>query len=243
MKKVIIVDDEKPARSLIKEFLESHKDLVIIEECNNGVDAVKAINTFKPDLVFLDIQMPGFTGFEVLQRLEKMPQIIFSTAYDQYAFKAFEVHAVDYLLKPFKQERFDEAIQKIMNNDKSYLLQIQTLVNGLKEQETNLTNILVSVRNKLVNIPVNTITYIKADGNYAKLILEKDAHLTSYGLSKLEQKLNPQQFIRVHRSTVININAVKEAYNYPSSYELIMTNGDMVKVSRSYLENIRKLIV
>lgn len=243
MKKVIIVDDEEPARKLIKEFLEPHKDLVIIEECNNGVDAVKAINTFKPDLVFLDIQMPGFTGFEVLQRLEEMPQIIFSTAYDQYAFKAFEVHAVDYLLKPFKQERFDEAIQKIIDNDMGYLSQLQNLVSGLNEQETHLTNILVSVRNKLINIPVDTIIYIKADGNYAKLILEKDSHLTSYGLSKLEEKLNTKQFIRVHRSTVININAVKEAYSYPSSYELIMNNGDMVKVSRSYLDNIRKLIV
>lgn len=243
MKKVILVDDEAPARKLIKEFLEPHKDLVIIEECNNGVDAVKAINTFKPDLVFLDIQMPGFTGFEVLQRLDEMPQIIFSTAYDQYAFKAFEVHAVDYLLKPFKQERFDEAIQKIMDNDKGYLSQLQNLVSGLNEQETHLTNILVSVRNKLINIPVDTIIYIKADGNYAKLILEKDSYLTSYGLSKLEEKLNPQQFIRVHRSTVININHVKEAYSYPSSYELVMTNGDMVKVSRSYLNIIRKLIV
>ena len=243
MKKVIIVDDEAPARKLIKEFLQAHKDLIIIEECNNGVDAVKAINSFKPDLVFLDIQMPGLTGFEVLQRLDEMPQVIFSTAYDQYAFKAFEVHAVDYLLKPFKQERFDEAIEKIMTNNKSYLSQIQTLVNGLNEQETYLTNILVSIRKKLINIPVNNIIYIQADGNYAKLILEKGSHLTSYGLSKLEQKLNPQQFIRVHRSTVININTVKEAYSYPSSYELIMTNGDMVKVSRSYLDNIRKLIV
>lgn len=243
MKKVIIVDDEAPARKLIKEFLQAHKDLVIIDECNNGVDAVKAINTFKPDLVFLDIQMPGLTGFEVLQKVDEMPQIIFSTAYDQYAFKAFEVNAVDYLLKPFKQERFDEAIEKIMTNDKSYFSQIQTLVNGLNEQETHLTNILVSVRNKLINIPVNNIIYIQADGNYAKLILEKGSHLTSYCLSKLEQKLNPQQFIRVHRSAVININAVKEAYSYPSNYELIMTNGDMVKVSRSYLDNIRKLIV
>ncbi|WP_394746912.1 LytR/AlgR family response regulator transcription factor [Spongiimicrobium salis] len=243
MKKVIIVDDEAPARKLIKEFLQGHKDLVIIEECNNGVDAVRAINTFKPDLVFLDIQMPGLTGFEVLQRLEEMPQIIFSTAYDQYAFKAFEVHAVDYLLKPFKQERFDEAIEKIMTSNTQYLDQIQTLVNGLQEQETYLTNILVSVRNKLINIPVKDILYIQADGNYAKLILEKGSHLTSYGLTKLEEKLNPQQFIRVHRSTVIHIDHVKEAYSYPSSYELIMTNGDMVRVSRSYLGNIRKLIV
>ena len=243
MKKVIIVDDEAPARSLIKEFLQGYDDLIVIEECNNGVDAVKAINTFKPDLVFLDIQMPGLTGFEVIQRLDEMPQIIFSTAYDQYAFKAFEVHALDYLLKPFKQERFDEAIQKLMTHDKNYLGQIETLVNSLNEQETYLTNILVSVRNKLINIPVDNIIHIKAEGNYARLVLKAGNHLTSYGLSKLEQKLNPQQFIRVHRSTLINISAVKEAYSYPSSYELIMTNGDVVKVSRSYLGNIRKLIV
>ena len=131
MKKVVIVDDEAPARSLIKEFLQDHKDLVLLAECNNGVNAVKTINTFKPDLVFLDIQMPGLTGFEVVKRLEEMPQIIFSTAYDQYALEAFEVHAVDYLLKPFKQERFDEAIKKVMKDSTDYLSQLHTLVNSL----------------------------------------------------------------------------------------------------------------
>ena len=216
MKKVIIVDDEAPARALIKEFLQNHEDLVLLEECNNGVDAVKAINTFKPDLVFLDIQMPGLTGFEVLKRLEEMPKIIFSTAYDQYAFEAFEVHAVDYLLKPFKQERFDEAIQKLMQTSSNYLSQIQTLVHSLHEQEAYLINILVSVRNKLINIPTDQIVQIKAEGNYARLTTLDGAYLSSYGITKLEQKLNPQQFIRVHRSTIINITCVKEVYTYPS---------------------------
>ena len=170
MKKVIIVDDEAPARSLIKEFLEDYDDLVLLEECNNGVDAVKMINAFKPDLVFLDIQMPGFTGFEVLKRLNEMPQVIFSTAYDQYAFDAFEVHAVDYLLKPFKRERFDEAIQQLRNNSVDYLSQVKTLVHSLNEQEAYLTNILVSFKNKLINIPVDQITLINAAGNYAKLL-------------------------------------------------------------------------
>ncbi|GAB5551127.1 MAG: LytTR family DNA-binding domain-containing protein [Saprospiraceae bacterium] len=243
MKKVIIVDDEAPARSLIKEFLEDYDDLILLEECNNGVDAVKAINQFKPDLVFLDIQMPGLTGFEVLKHLEEMPQIIFSTAYDQYAFKAFEVHAVDYLLKPFKQERFDEAIRKVINNSSNYLAQIETLVSSLNEQDTYLTNVLVSSKNKLMNIPTTNIIWIKAEGNYAKLITKKGDFLSSYGISKLEQKLNPQKFIRVHRSTLININAIKEAYSYPSSYELILENGEVVKVGRTYLESIRKLII
>jgi len=243
MKKVIIVDDEAPARSLIKEFLEDYDDLVLLEECNNGVDAVKAINAFKPDLIFLDIQMPGFSGFEVLKRLDEMPQVIFSTAYDQYAFNAFEVHAVDYLLKPFKRERFDEAIQQVRNNSTDYLSQIKTLVNTLNEQEPYLTNILVSFKNKLINIPVDQIILIKAEGNYAKLITRDSSYLSSYGISKLEQKMNPQQFIRVHRSTLININCVKEVYSYPSNFEVIMNNQDMVRVSRTYLDKIRKLIV
>jgi len=244
MKKVIIIDDEAPARALIREFLEGYPELVLLTECNNGVDAIKAINSFKPDLIFLDIQMPGFTGFEVLQRLEEMPLVIFSTAYDQYAFKAFEVHALDYLLKPIKQERFDETMQKLLKSESDRdLSQIQTLVNTLHEQDSYLTNILVSVRNKLINIPTNQIIQIKADGNYARVITTNGSYLTSYGISKLETKLNPGQFIRVHRSAMININFVKEAYTYPSSYEVVLQNGDIVKVSRSYLANIRKLIV
>lgn len=243
MKKVIIVDDEAPARTLIKEFLQDYQELILLEECNNGVDAVKAINAFKPDLVFLDIQMPGLTGFEVLQRLEEMPQIIFSTAYDQYALEAFDVHAVDYLLKPFKQQRFDEAIRKVMKDSTNYLSQIHTLVNSLSEQEAYLINILVSVRNKLINIPTNQIIQIKAEGNYARLTTNDGSYLSSYGISKLEQRLNPQQFVRVHRSNIINITCVKEVFSYPSSYEVVMINGDVVKVSRNYLESIRKLIV
>ena len=243
MKKVIIVDDETPARSLIKEFLEDYEDLILLEECNNGVDAVKMINTFKPDLIFLDIQMPGLTGFEVLKRLDEMPQVIFSTAYDQYALNAFEVHAVDYLLKPFKRERFDEAIQQLRNQSTDYLSQIQSLVSTLYSQDSYLTNILVSFKNKLINIPVDQIILIKAEGNYAKLLTQEAAYLSSYGISKLEQKLNPQQFIRVHRSTLININCVKEVYSYPANFEVVMNNGDMVRVSRSYLDKIRKLIV
>ena len=243
MKKVIIVDDEAPARMLIKEFLQDYEELVLLDECNNGVDAVKSINSFKPDLIFLDIQMPGLSGFEVLQHLEEMPQVIFSTAYDQYAFKAFEVHAVDYLLKPFKRERFDEAIRQVMNKSVGYFSQIQALVDSLREQETYLSNILVSVRNKLINIPIDQIIWIQAEGNYAKLITVDGSHLSSYGITKLAQKMNPQQFIRVHRSAMINIQCVKEVYTYPSSYEVVMSNGEVVKVSRSYLDNIRKLIV
>lgn len=241
MQKIIIVDDEAPARSLIKEYLQDYPNLVVLEECNNGVDAVKAINTFKPDIVFLDIQMPGLTGFEVLNYLDKMPQIIFSTAYDQYALKAFEVHALDYLLKPYTKERFAEAVKRTLSARKDYLPQIQALADSLSNQNTYPENILVSSHNKLVAVQVSNIIRVEAEGDYSKLITQNGSFLSNYGISQMEQKLNPQFFIRVHRSSIININCVKEVFKHPSSYDIVMINKDVVRVSRSYLDNIKKL--
>ena len=243
MKKVIIVDDEDPARALVKEYLADYEDLILLDECNNGVDAVKSINSFKPDLVFLDIQMPGLTGFEVLKKLDHMPQIIFATAYDEYAFQAFEVHALDYLLKPYTRERFAEAIKLVGQRSEGYLDQLQNLVNSLNSQEAHLDNLLVSVRQKLINIPAKEIIRIEASGDYASLVTSEKSYLSNYGISALEKKLDPRHFTRVHRSAIINVNYIKEVYKYPSVYEVVMTNGEVVKVSRSYLENIRKFIV
>lgn len=243
MKKVIIVDDEASARSLVKEYLQEYEDFVLIEECNNGVDAVKAINTFKPDLVFMDIQMPGLTGFEVLQYLEQMPMVIFSTAYDKYALKAFEVHALDYLLKPYTHERFAHAIKKASHSSSDYISQITELVESLNKKETYLENVLVSTNKKLISIQVTDIIWIEASGDYGRVVVKDKHYLSNYGITQLEQKMNPQLFTRVHRSAMININKVKEVYKYPSGYEVIMINGDRVKVSRSYLDKIRQLIL
>ena len=243
MKKVIIVDDEDPARALVKEYLGDYENLILLDECNNGVDAVKSINSFQPDLVFLDIQMPGLTGFEVLKKLDHMPQIIFATAYDEYAFQAFQVHALDYLLKPYTRERFAEAIKLVEQRSDGYLEQIHNLVNSLNEQETYLDNLLVSVRQKLINIPAKDIIRIEASGDYASLVTAEKNYLSNYGISALEKKLDPKHFTRVHRSAIINVNYIKEVYKYPSVYEVVMTNDEVVKVSRSYLENIRKFIV
>ena len=243
MKKVIIIDDEDPARALVKEYLADYENLILLDECNNGVDAVKSINSFKPDLVFLDIQMPGLTGFEVLKKLDQMPQIIFATAYDEYAFQAFQVHALDYLLKPYTRERFAEAIKLVEQRSEGYLEQIHNLVNSLNEQETYLDNLLVSIRQKLINIPAKDIIRIEASGDYASLVTSEKSFLSNYGISALEKKLDPKHFTRVHRSAIINVNYIKEVYKYPSVYEVVMTNDEVVKVSRSYLENIRKFIV
>jgi len=241
MKKVVLVDDESAGRKLINEYLKDYPELIVLGEANNGVDAVKMINEFKPDLVFLDIQMPGMTGFDVLTHLEELPQIIFSTAYDQYALKAFEVHAVDYLLKPYTKERFKVAVERLRANaaeNKARPLAESLLMDIPKSPE----RILVQWQNKLVTISLDNVIRIEAFGDYSKLVTKDNTYVSNYGISTLEEKLNSSVFIRVHRSSIINLNAVKELHKYSKSYDVTMKNGDVVRVSRGYMENIKKLM-
>jgi len=241
MRKVIIVDDEAAGRQLIKEYLEDFPDLILLGEANNGVDAVKIINEFKPDLIFLDIQMPGITGFDVLTHLEELPQIIFSTAYDQYALKAFEVHAIDYLLKPYTKDRFAIAIEKSnksIDNNKARPLAESLLLETAKSPE----RILVQSQNKLVTIALKDVVRVEAYGDYSKIVVDDKTYLSNYGISTLEEKLNSTIFIRVHRSSIINLNKVKELNKYTKSYDVTMLNGDVVRVSRGYMDNIKKLM-
>lgn len=241
MKKVIIVDDEKAGRKLIKEYLSNFPALILLGEANNGVDAVKMINEFKPDLVFLDIQMPGLTGFDVLKHLEELPQIIFSTAYDQYALKAFEVHAVDYLLKPYTQERFKIAVEKVASNISEN--KAKGLTNSLlMDTEKYPQKILVQAKNKLVTISVKDIIRIEAYGDYSKIVTEEKTFISNYGISQLEQKLDEAMFLRVHRSSIINIDKIQELNKYGKSYDVTMQNKDIVRVSRGYMETIKKLM-
>lgn len=241
MRKVIIVDDEQAGRQLIKEYLKDYPDLIILGEANNGVDAVKMINEFTPDLVFLDIQMPGLTGFDVLKHLKELPQIIFSTAYDQYALKAFEVHAVDYLLKPYTKDRFKIAVERLFQNSSEN--KAEGLTSSLLMESANYpSKILVQSQNKLVTISLEDVIRIEAFGDYSKLITEDKTYLSNYGISTLEEKLVPAIFIRVHRSSIINLNKVKELNKYTKSYDVTMQNGDVVRVSRGYMDNIKKLM-
>ena len=241
MRKVIIVDDEAAGRQLIKEYLKDYPDLILLGEANNGVDAVKMINEFKPDLVFLDIQMPGMTGFDVLTHLEALPQIIFSTAYDQYALKAFEVHAVDYLLKPYTKARFKVAVERLNQNNQEN--KVRPLAESLlMDQPKSPERILVQSQNKLVTIALENVLRIEAYGDYSKLVTEEKVYVSNYGISTLEEKLNASVFIRVHRSSIINLNAVKELHKYSKSYDITMKNGDVVRVSRGYMDNIKKLM-
>ncbi len=241
MKKVILIDDESAGRKLIKEYLAAYPEFIVLAEANNGVDAVKLINEFKPDLIFLDIQMPGLTGFEVLTHLEEIPQVIFSTAYDQYALQAFEVHAVDYLLKPYTQERFKIALERIASRNSLDALRpfAESL---LMEKQDYPERILVQSSKKLISIAVSEIVRIEAYGDYSKLITSKETYLSNFGISILEAKLNPTTFVRVHRSAIINIHCIKEIEKYPNSYEVVMQNGDQVRVSRGYMDKLKKLM-
>lgn len=247
MQKVIIIDDEAAGRLLIRQYLEAYPALIVVGEANNGVDAVRLINEFRPDLIFLDVQMPGLTGFDVLKHLDEIPQIIFSTAYDQYALQAFEVHAVDYLLKPYTRDRFAQAVARVTDPRTTNLQKIQPLAESLLANTTTGTQdrypekILVQTGNRLVTVTVSDILRIEAEGDYATLVTAKGHHLSNYGISALESRLDPRQFIRVHRSDIVNLNYIREIQKYPSSYDVILQNGDVVRVSRSYMEKIREL--
>ncbi|MEO0788698.1 MAG: response regulator [Bacteroidota bacterium] len=233
------MDDEAAGRSLIKEYLGYHEDLVIVLEANNGVDAVTGINRFKPDLIFLDVQMPGLTGFEVLTKLEEIPQVIFSTAYDQYALKAFEVHAIDYLLKPYTKARFDQAISRISSSDRPN--PVAPLADSLLMQPNYPERVLVEYDKKLITVTVSEIIHVEAYGDYSKLVTSDKTLVSNHGIGALEERLDPSLFIRVHRSHIINLSQVASMTRYPKSYDVKMINGDVVRVSRGYLDKVKDL--
>lgn len=245
MQKVIIIDDEAAGRTLIRQYLTDYPALVVVGEANNGVDAVRLIREFRPDLIFLDVQMPGLSGFEVLGHLDEIPQVIFSTAYDQYALQAFEVHAVDYLLKPYTRERFAQAVQRVTRPDSINIQRLQPLAESLLAPavaaERYPDKVLVQTGNRLVTVAVADVIRIEAEGDYATLVTAQNRHLSNYGIGALEARLDPRQFIRVHRSDIVNLHYVREIQKYPSSYDVILQNGDVVRVSRSYMDKIREL--
>ncbi|AXT19092.1 response regulator [Flavobacteriaceae bacterium AU392] len=241
MKKVVIVDDEKSGRALIKEYLENHKELILVGEANNGVDAIKIINEFKPDLVFMDIQMPGLTGFDVLEHLKELPTIIFSTAYDKYALQAFEVHAVDYLLKPYTRERFDKAISKLKENSPQHIVPLADQHIMSKTEYPD--RMIVEKGAKYVTLATEEIYHIEAYGDYSKIYDQKETYISNRGISQLEKKLNPKQFLRIHRSSIVSLPAVREVSKYGKSYLLVLKNDAKVKVSRGYANKIKELIL
>lgn len=206
MIKVILIDDEPLARSITREYLQPHTDFEIAQECNDGFEGVKAITLHKPDLIFLDIQMPKINGFEMLELLEQPPAVIFTTAFDEYAMKAFEAHAIDYLLKPFSKDRFDKAIHKWSQQRNASDKVTQVLLQEEIRQPEERNRIVVKEGGNIRIIPVHEIQYIEAYDDYVKIYTQKEMFLKKKTMSFYEQSLDTNQFVRVHRSYIIQLN-------------------------------------
>ncbi len=235
--KVLIIDDEPPARQIIRDYLKAYSNLEITGEFADGFSGLKAIQELKPDLVFLDIQMPKLTGFELLDLVDNPPLIIFSTAYDQFAIKAFEKNAIDYLLKPYSRERFEQAVDKALlglgsGNQESN--SIKNMIDAVDEQPDLLARIAVKIRHKVHVIPVQDIRYLEADGDYVTIHTEKDKFLKEKTMKYFETHLDPARFIRIHRSTIINVDFMdKLEYYDKESYAVLMKDGASLKASTS----------
>lgn len=244
--KCVIVDDEELARQLLAEYLADYENIEVVAECSSGRDAIHKIDELEADLVFLDVQMPGMDGFDVLENIKSNPFVIFCTAYDQYAIKAFEKNTIDYLLKPLDKDRFDKAIQRATQRlalDESNFMHILEDITG-KESPGYSNNLFVQKSEKLVNLPVQNIVHLEAAKDYTIISTKTEQFVSSNGISKLEEKLDPQIFIRIHRSTIINLQKLIEIEKYGSgSLAAKMENGKTFPISRSYAKAIRDKIV
>lgn len=251
--KVIIIDDEPLARSVVKEHLQKHPQLELVEECNNGLEGLKAIQEHNPDLIFLDIQMPKINGFEMLELIDQPPAVIFTTAFDEYAIKAFETHAIDYLLKPFTQERFDKAVQKFLPGlvtrpgaDQQTLANekaTQDLLETASLSPAQSQRIVVKNGSKIKIIPAQDIFYLEAADDYVKIHTKEGYFLKNKTMSHFEQVLDTQHFVRSHRSYIINIQQITRIDPYEKdSHIAILRSGVKVPVSRNGYGKLRQVL-
>jgi two-component system LytT family response regulator len=243
--KVVIIDDEPLARNVVKEYLKNYSEIITVAECSDGFEGVKAIQQFHPDLIFLDIQMPKINGFEMLELLDEMPAVIFTTAYDEYALKAFEAHAADYLLKPFSKERFGKAIQKFFQINKNKSAQTQAVIDTASELLIGQQHhrIVLKDGNKIRIIPVSQIQYLEAADDYVKIFTAEGSFLKKKTMQYFEQTLDPTQFIRIHRSYIVNVQMITRIDIYEKdSHLLMLTTGAKLPVSKTgYLSLKQKL--
>ncbi|MBI1221854.1 MAG: response regulator [Bacteroidetes bacterium] len=242
MIKCIIIDDEPLACAMVQEYLKQHDDIEVITQCHNGFDGVKAIQEHEPDLVFLDIQMPKLNGFEMLELLDEVPSVIFTTAFDEYAMKAFDQNAADYLLKPFSQDRFDHAIVKYKNRvpqkgpDQNAIEQMST-------QYPLAERVAIKNGNKIHVLPYEDIIVIEADDDYVVVRTKQGAFAKKRTLSYFESSLPSDRFVRVHRGYLINLNHIDRIEQRESqAYTAILSSGQQVPVSRTGMQILRPLL-
>lgn len=240
MMKVLIIDDEPLARAVIREYLQTYKDVELLSECNDGFEGIKAIQELHPDLIFLDIQMPRINGFEMLEIIENPQKVIFTTAYEEYALKAFETYAIDYLLKPFNKERFDKAMQKAMQknsiSEKESFLQAMTV-------PTQTNRIVVKDGSNIRIIPLSQIFYLEAADDYVKIITKENTFLKKQTMAYFEENLQQSQFARVHRSFLVNTQMITRIDPYEKDGHLVLlTNGNKIPVSKSGYKKLKEML-
>jgi two-component system LytT family response regulator len=250
--RVLIVDDEPFARERIRDFLKNTPEIADIDEAENGPQAIRKIQAQNPDLVFLDIQMPRMDGFAVLKAVgpEKMPEVVFVTAYDQYALQAFEVFALGYLLKPFDRDKFEKVLQRALDEirlKRTGRDLARTMKEFLKEIQSggpSMDRIFIKTKNRLLPVRIRDIDWIEASGKYIVLHAGAEGHAIRDSLSSMEKKLPPRQFRRTHRSSIVNIDSIKEIQPlFHGDSCLILKTGDKITLSRSYRDQFKDLFL
>jgi len=243
MRRVILIDDEPLARQLVRTYLQGYSDIEIVAECGDGFEGYKTIQEHRPDLIFLDIQMPRLSGFEMLELLENPPSVIFTTAFDEYALKAFEAHGIDYLLKPIGKERFDKAMQKWLQmagtkEQGRYddLLQ-EKVYDGYQHRVVVKDNGLIRI------ISSQEILYLEANDDYVKIFTKSGQYLKKSSLSRIEETLDPKQFVRVHRSYLIPVSELVRIEPYEKdSHVALLQSGAKVSVSKAGMLKVKELL-
>jgi two-component system LytT family response regulator len=247
---LLIVDDEPLAREKIRTMVSGDPEIEIVGECTNGAEAVAAVNNLHPDLMLLDVQMPQIDGFAVLDALKSdyLPLVIFVTAFDHYAIQAFEVHALDYLLKPFDRERFEAAIE----HAKTYMRgtrnghldqRILSLLKQIEADSKHLERLVVKTGGRVFFLLTSEIDWIEAEGNYVNVHTAQKSHLLRESISNLEAQLDPREFIRIHRSTIVNLRRIKELQPWShGEYHVILHDGTELTLSRNYRDNLQNVL-
>lgn len=241
----IIIDDEPLARVIVKEYLQDYKNIVVAAECNDGFEGLKAITQHQPQLLFLDIQMPRINGFELLELLEEPPAIIFTTAFDEYAIRAFETNAVDYLLKPFSKERFNKAVDKWIDQQNHHLKQdkTRTLLETVSASPAQNERVVVKIAGKIKIIPVGEIHYLEAADDYVKIHTGEASFLKNKTMAYFEKTLDGLQFVRTHRSFILNIEQVTRIEPYEKENWLaILRSGAKVPVSKTGYSKLKGVL-
>jgi two-component system LytT family response regulator len=243
MIKTILIDDEPLARTITREYLQSYPDIGIVQECNDGFEGVKAITQHKPDLIFLDIQMPKINGFEMLELVDPCPAVIFTTAFDEYAIKAFESHAIDYLLKPFSKERFDKALNKWLDQRKqTTVIQSTALTEEIRQPEER-NRIVIKEGGNIRIIPVHDVMYMEAYDDYVKIFTAKEMFLKKKTMSFYERSLDSNQFVRVHRSYIIQLTHLTRIEPFEKdSHVALLKSGVRIPLSKSGYSKLKEVL-